>query len=341
MRHDARASGAFLRQLDESEVLTVEHTCIESHLGESSRHGSHGESHVALHLSSSHLGINHVVVHAVEAEQLGCHGSVERETATVAGSASQGVAVGHAIGCLQEEHVVDKTLSISAKPQAEGRWHGYLQMCVARHQHVLVLFALLYEFIEENLHGIDDFLQFVACEELQVYQHLVVARASGVYLLSHVAQLLCQHQFHLGVYVLYAVFNYELAFFGYGVDVLEFSKELWQLFLAEQSDAFEHGDVRHASQYVILGEIEVQFSVASYGEAFYLLVHFKVFFPKFLCHFLMLIYFMLLKFLLPGIVLLLIPLEGKCRCFNLRMKSLPGHWQSSLCLLRAASSPCL
>ncbi len=47
VRHDAGTRGALLRQLDEAEVLTVEHAGIESHLGQCSCHGSHGKSHIA------------------------------------------------------------------------------------------------------------------------------------------------------------------------------------------------------------------------------------------------------------------------------------------------------
>ena len=75
------------------------------------------------------------------------------------------------------------------------------------------------------------------------------------------------------MYVLYAVFNYELAFFGYGVDVLEFSKELWQLFLAEQSDAFEHGDVVERGEYILCSKIEVHFAVATYGIGINVVIH--------------------------------------------------------------------
>ena len=77
--HDARTGGALLRQLHETEVLAVEHAGIESHLCQCSCHGSHGESHVALHLSSAHLCINHIIVHAVETEKFGGHGAVQRE----------------------------------------------------------------------------------------------------------------------------------------------------------------------------------------------------------------------------------------------------------------------
>ena len=120
VRHDARTGGTLLRQLDETEVLTVEHAGIESHLCQRSCHGSHGESHIALHLATSHLCIYHVVIHAVETEQLGSHGTVERETATIACRTSERVAVGHAISCLQEKHIICKALSIGTKPKSEG-----------------------------------------------------------------------------------------------------------------------------------------------------------------------------------------------------------------------------
>ena len=79
VRHDGTACGAFLRQFNEAEVLTIKQACIKSHLRQGGGHGSHGCRHVALHLTPAHLGIDHVVVHGVETQQLGGHSAVERE----------------------------------------------------------------------------------------------------------------------------------------------------------------------------------------------------------------------------------------------------------------------
>ena len=48
-------------------------------------------------------------------------------------------------------------------------------MRIAGHQHVLVLLALLDELVEEYLHAVSHLHEFVAGEEFQIDQHLVVA----------------------------------------------------------------------------------------------------------------------------------------------------------------------
>ena len=47
-------------------------------------------------------------------------------------------------------------------------------MCVAGHQDVLVLVALLDEFVKEHLHALGNLHEFVAGEEFQVDEHLIV-----------------------------------------------------------------------------------------------------------------------------------------------------------------------
>ena len=113
----------------------------------------------------------------------------------------------------------------------------------------------------------------LAGEELEVEQHLVVARAAAVYLLAHVAQLAGEHELYLRMDVLDAVFDDELAPFGQGVDLLQLGQELLQLGGGEQADALEHGDVGHGAQYVVLGQVEVHFAVAPHGEALDILVY--------------------------------------------------------------------
>lgn len=54
-------------------------------------------------------------------------------------------------------------------------------------------------------------LQLMACEELQVNEHLVVTASSGVYLLSNVAEFAGQHELHLRVDVLHVRFYLELS----------------------------------------------------------------------------------------------------------------------------------
>ena len=70
-------------------------------------------------------------------------------------------------------------------------------MRVSRHENILVLLALANQLVEELLHGNDDVAQTPACEKFQVYEHLVITRPSGVYLLANVSKLACEHKLHL------------------------------------------------------------------------------------------------------------------------------------------------
>ena len=54
------------RQLDEVEVLAVEHTGIKGHLGHRACHRGQGKGHIAFHLATPHLRVDHIVVHRVE-----------------------------------------------------------------------------------------------------------------------------------------------------------------------------------------------------------------------------------------------------------------------------------
>ena len=118
--HDAGAGGALVGQLDEAEVLAIEQAGVKCQLGESAGDGGQGEGYIALHLAAAHLGVDDVVVHRVEAQQAGGHRTVEGEGRAIAGGRTEGVAVAHAEGGLQEHHVVHKALGIGAEPQAEG-----------------------------------------------------------------------------------------------------------------------------------------------------------------------------------------------------------------------------
>lgn len=271
--HDAGAGGTLVGQLDEAEVLAVEQAGVEGQLGEGAGNGGQGEGDVALHLAAAHLGVDDVIVHGVEAQQAGGHRAVEGEGRAVAGGGAEGIAVAHAEGGLQEHHVVHEALGIGAEPQAEGRGHGNLQMGVAGHEDALVAFALADEHVEELLDGLGDVLDLLAGEELEIEQHLVVARAAAVYLLAHVAQLAGEHELYLRMDVLDAVFDDELAPLGQGVDLLQLGQELLQLGGGEQADTLEHGDVGHGAQHVVLSQVEVHFAVAPHGEALDILVY--------------------------------------------------------------------
>ena len=101
--------------------------------------------------------------------------------------------------------------------------------------------------------------------------------------LTHVTEFLRQHQFHLRMHVFDAVFDHKLAALAYLVDISQFGQQLGELFLLQQSDTLEHGDMCHGTEHVVFSQIEVHLAVSSHGEAVNLLVHLIVFFPQFHC----------------------------------------------------------
>ena len=94
-------------------------------------------------------------------------------------------------------------------------------MCIAWHQHVFVLFALLDEFVEQHFYAISYLHQFVTGKQLQVYQHLIVTTAARMDFLAHIAQFAREHQFHLRMHVLDTILDLELTAFANLIDVLQ------------------------------------------------------------------------------------------------------------------------
>jgi len=103
------------------------------------------------------LGIDHVVVERVEAQQPRGHFPVERERRAVAGGRSQRILVADAVGGQQHFRVVDQALRIGSEPKTERRRHGDLPVRIARHQHLLVLFGQLLQHSEQFAALPDDF----------------------------------------------------------------------------------------------------------------------------------------------------------------------------------------
>ena len=62
MGHNAGTCRAIIRQLHETEVLTVEHTSIKSQFGDSSGNTRQSKSYITFHLATPHLGINNIIV---------------------------------------------------------------------------------------------------------------------------------------------------------------------------------------------------------------------------------------------------------------------------------------
>ena len=94
-----------------------------------------------------------------------------------------------------------------------------------------------------------------------------------MYLLAHIAQPAREHQFHLRVYVFHSLLDDELSALGLSVDALQLVEQEVEFVAGEQADGFEHGDVSHGAEHIVLGEVEVHFAVATYGKAFNIFVY--------------------------------------------------------------------
>lgn len=146
-------------------------------------------------------------------------------------------------------------------------------MGITGHEDILVAVALTDEHAEELLDGQGNVLDLLAGEELEVEQHLVVARAAAMYLLAYVTQLAGEHELYLRMDVLDAILNDELAPLGQSINLLQLGQKLLQFVFLKQSDTLEHGDVGHGAQHVVLSQVEVHFAVAPHGEALDILVY--------------------------------------------------------------------
>ena len=102
-------------------------------------------------------------------------------------------------------------------------------MGVAGHKHRAVAARLLIERGEKHGDVTHEVFNLAANEKAQIHEHLVVARASGVDFLPHVAKTAGEHQFHLRVNIFNSVFNQEIPCFYFSVDFAQGSSEHFQL----------------------------------------------------------------------------------------------------------------
>ncbi len=154
-------------------------------------------------------------------------------------------------------------------------------MGVAGQQHVAVAFALRHERVEETAHGLHGALQPFAGEELEIQQHLVVARTAAMYLLAHIAQAAGEEEFHLRMHVLHVILYNKCTFLGFAVDALQLGQQRRQFVLPQQPHRGQHGDVSHGAEHIVLGEMQVHLAVKPHGEPLDALIDLRVFFPKF------------------------------------------------------------
>ncbi len=282
--HDARSRGEVVGQRYEAEILAHEEAQIHRQPSDGGRHGGDGRGGGALALAATHLRRDGVVVERPEAEQAGRHRAVERERRTVARGRAEGVLVGDLPGGGHQPQVVDERFGIGAEPEAERRGHGDLEVGVARHQHLAIALRELLQPVEEGPHVARHGLQLVAQEEFQIDQHLVVARASRVDLLAHVAQAARQQQFDLRVDVLDLRFDAEIPRLDLGGDRFEPLGQTGQFVGRQEADRFEHADVGQRAADVVARQAQVERAVFAHGVAFDQRVRVVAFIPEFGCH---------------------------------------------------------
>ena len=109
--------------------------------------------------------------------------------------------------------------------------------------------------------------------------------------LTDITQFTGQHQFYLGMYILHIVLNHKLSQLCFLINSLQFLKQDIQFLRCQQPYGLKHRDMSHRPQYVMLGQIQIQFTILADRELFYLFIYFRTFFPKFTCHFLFLSYY--------------------------------------------------
>ena len=238
----------------------------------------------AFALAAAHLRRHDVVVQCLESQQVRGHRAVERERGAVSGGRSQRVLVGDVPRCGEHPHVVHQRFGIGPEPESERRGHGDLQVGVSRHQHLAVALALLLQTVEERVDVAGDAPQLIAQEELQIDQYLVVARASRVDLLAHVAQPAGEQQLDLGVDILRVGFDLEAPGLYLRGDFVQSVGEPPQFVGRQQADLLEHGDVCQRSLDVVARQPQVEFAVLADGVLLDHRVGFKSLVPKFSSH---------------------------------------------------------
>ena len=134
-------------------------------------------------------------------------------------------------------------------------------------------FALGLQRVEEGAHSESHLAELAAREELEVEQHLVVARAAAVYFLAHGAEPAGEHELHLRVHVLDAVLYDKAAVGGLAVNVAQLVQEHGQFVVGYEADAVEHGHVGHGAEHIVRREQEVELAVVAHGEAVDLFGH--------------------------------------------------------------------
>ena len=232
-----------------------------------------------LRLPTAHLRRHHIVMRIGKPKQLRRHLPIQRKRRPVAGSRTKRILVGDIICGEHKLHIVGQWLSICPKPQTERRRHRYLKMRISRHKLILMLLWKGLQPPEKPLHCLRDSLQLIAEKQLQVYEHLIIARTPRMYLLSDIPKTRSQQELHLRMHILHSLLNDELAALYRVGDILQSRKQHVKLLLREKTYLLEHLYVGHWALHVITRKAKVEFPVTTHRERLYKLVRLKAFVP--------------------------------------------------------------
>ena len=75
--------------------------------------------------------------------------------------------------------------------------------------------------------------------------------------------------------ILDIVFDNELTLFADSINVAQLLEQHRKFIISNKSYRIQHGDMSHATHYIIFCKIEIHFTIATYSEAFNLFVNLK------------------------------------------------------------------
>ena len=142
-------------------------------------------------------------------------------------------------------------------------------MGVARHEHIFISFAELLQLVEQTGHRLRDGAELFTHEQLEVHEHLIVARASGMDFFAYIAKAAGEKEFYLRVNVLNARLDDKFAALDHGCNIIERVGEEGEFVGSEQTDALKHLDVGERSLHVVACQLHIEFAVVAHGEFFY------------------------------------------------------------------------
>ena len=68
------------------------------------------------------------------------------------------------------------------------------------------------------------------------------------------------------------------------LDILQLRKQQGQFFFCQQTDTFQHRDMCHGTQHIMLCQIKIHLTVTSHRKTLYILIYLNGLLPKFLSH---------------------------------------------------------